>query len=97
MNASVPGNTGPIEKAFDCCLDHRDLIRALRERLGALRQKAEVNKKEIVDLGQRIDAAETGVEALDTKVGNNETGIGSLEGRVKANDSMIEALTGRVD
>ena len=73
------------------------MIAALRERLAALKAKAEANKGEITGIGERIDAAETGSDDLETKVGNNETGISSLEGRVKANDDMIAALTGRVD
>lgn len=78
VNMAVPGNTRAIEKAFDCCLEHRDLIKGLRGRLVALREKAAANKLEIVTLGTRIDAAEVGVENLDSKVENNETGIGSL-------------------
>ena len=97
VNDAVPGNTRAIEKAFDCCLEHRDLIAALRERLAALKAKAEANKGEIDGIGGRIDAAETGTDDLEKKVANNETGISSLDGRVKANDDMIAALTGRVD
>ena len=73
------------------------MIKALKGRLTSLKAKTEANKKEIGDLGIRIDTAQTGEENLDTKVGNNETGIESLEGRVEANDNMIEALGGRVD
>ena len=97
VNNSVPGNTRAIEKAFDCCLEHRDLIAALRGRLTALRAKAEANKKGIEDLGVRYDATEQEVEVLETKVGNNVTAIGSLEGRNKANNDMIQALGDRVD
>ena len=44
VNNAVPGNTGAIEKAFDCCLEHGELIAALRVRLAALKVKAEENK-----------------------------------------------------
>lgn len=58
VNNAVPGNTRSIEKAFDCCLEHRDLIAGLRDRLAALKEKAEGNKGEIVTIGTRFDQAE---------------------------------------
>lgn len=57
VNDAVPGNTRAIEKAFDCCLEHRDLIAALRERLAALKEMAAANKAEIEGVGGRIEAA----------------------------------------
>ena len=73
VNNAVPGNTRSIDKAFDCCLEHRDLIAGLRDRLTALRTKAEANKLGIDGLEVRFAETEMGVENLETKVGTNET------------------------